>query len=141
MLEIEEIKKRLHHRYPFLLLDRVLELEEGKSCTALKNVSYNEPFFQGHFPGHPILPGVMIVEAMAQTAGIAAFSLIEPDQLSFFAGFDKVKFKKPVIPGDQLIFKVELIKMRRNIAFFKAEAFVDDKLVTSAEFKLASVPS
>src|SRR3989339_615844 len=131
ILDILEIKKRLKHRFPFLLIDRVIELEEGVSCTALKNVSINEPFFQGHFPEKPIMPGVLIVEALAQTAGIAGYSLhANADKdLSFFAGFDNVRFKAPVIPGDQLILKSKFIAKKRNIWFMEGEAFVDDKLV------------
>jgi 3-hydroxyacyl-[acyl-carrier-protein] dehydratase len=143
VLDIVQIKKRLKHRYPFLLIDRVLELEEGVRCTALKNVTVNEAFFQGHFPERPVMPGVLIVEAMAQTGGIAGYSLYEDadKDLTFFAGFDKVKFKKPVEPGDQLILKSEFIKRKLNIWIMKGEAFVDDKLVARAELKLATVPS
>ncbi len=140
MLDIQEIKKRIAHRYPFLMIDRVIELEEGKSCTAIKNVSINEPIFMGHFPGRAIFPGVLIVEAMAQTVGIAGHSLNPDGLLSFFAGFDKVKFKKPVVPGDQLILKAEILKSKRNISFMKGEAFVDGVLVAKAEFTLAMIP-
>jgi 3-hydroxyacyl-[acyl-carrier-protein] dehydratase len=140
-MDILEIKKRLKHRYPFLMIDRVLELEEGKRCVALKNVSVNEPFFQGHFPENPILPGVLIIEAMAQTGGIAGYSLYKDanEEITFLAGVDKVKFKKPVVPGDQLILKSEFIKRKLNIWVLKGEAFVDDKLVAKADFKLATV--
>jgi 3-hydroxyacyl-[acyl-carrier-protein] dehydratase len=140
-MDILEIKKRLKHRYPFLMIDRVLELEEGKRCVALKNVSVNEPFFQGHFPENPILPGVLIIEAMAQTGGIAGYSLYKDanEEITFLAGVDKVKFKKPVGPGDQLILKSEFIKRKLNIWVLKGEAFVDDKLVAKADFKLATV--
>ncbi len=143
VLDILQIKERLKHRFPFLLIDRVLELEEGVRCTALKNVTVNEPFFQGHFPESPIFPGVLIVEALAQTGGIAGYTLSasEGKDLTFFAGFDKVKFKKPVVPGDQLILKSELIKRKMNIWFLTGEAFVDDKLVARADFKLAIIPS
>ena len=139
MMDINQIKKRLHHRYPFLLIDRVLELEEGKSVKALKNVTINEPFFQGHFPEKPIMPGVMMVEAMAQTAGIAAYELNPDNLLSFFAGIDNVKFKKPVIPGDQLIINVVVEKFKRGICFLKGSVEVDGKVVCSADFKLALV--
>ncbi len=137
-----EIKKRLKHRYPFLMIDRILELEEGKRCVALKNVTYNEPYFQGHFPESPILPGVLIIEALAQTGGIAGFSLYKnaEQEITFLAGVDKVKFRKPVIPGDQLILKSEFLKRKLNIWMLKGEAFVDDELVAKAEFKLATVP-
>ncbi|MCG8335076.1 MAG: 3-hydroxyacyl-ACP dehydratase FabZ [Proteobacteria bacterium] len=141
VLDINEIKKRLKHRYPFLLIDRVLELEEGVRCVALKNVTANEPFFQGHFPESPIMPGVLIVEALAQTGGIAGFSLYEDagKDITYFAGMDKVKFKKPVVPGDQLILKSEFVKRKLNIWLLKGEAFVNDELVTKADFKLATV--
>ena len=139
MLDIQEIKKRIHHRFPFLLIDRVIELEEKVSCTAIKNVSINEPIFQGHFPDKAIFPGVLIVEAMAQTAGIASYQLNPEGKLAFFAGFDKVKFKNPVTPGDQMIIKSEIIKSKMNISFVHGEAFVDGKLVASADLKLAII--
>jgi len=140
ILDILEIKKRLKHRYPFLLIDRVIELEEGVSCTAIKNVTVNEPFFNGHFPESPIMPGVLICEALAQTGGIAGYSLHKDasTDIIFFAGLDKVKFKKPVVPGDQLVLKATFLKKKMNVWFLKGEAYVDDKLVCSAEFKLAS---
>ena len=142
VLDILQIKERIKHRFPFLMIDRVLELEEGKSCTALKNVTGNEAYFQGHFPEKPIFPGVLIVEAMAQTAGIAAYGTTSNSEntLSFFAGFDKVRFRKPVVPGDQLILKAKITRIKMGMGFMSGEAFVDDKLVASAEFKLASVP-
>lgn len=141
VMDILEIKKRLKHRYPFLLIDRVLELEEGVRCVALKNVTINEPFFEGHFPESPIMPGVLIIEALAQAGGIAGYSLYEKaDQdITFFAGIDNVKFKKPVLPGDQLILKSEFVKRKMKIWFLKGEAFVDDVLVAKADFKLATV--
>ena len=141
VLDINEIKKRLKHRYPFLLIDRVLELEEGVRCVALKNVTVNEPFFQGHFPESPIMPGVLIVEALAQTGGIAGYSLYKDanKDITYFAGMDNVKFKKPVVPGDQLILKSEFIKRKMNIWILKGEAYVNDELVTRADFKLATV--
>ncbi|PCI29601.1 MAG: 3-hydroxyacyl-[acyl-carrier-protein] dehydratase FabZ [SAR324 cluster bacterium] len=143
ILDILEIKKRLKHRYPFLMIDRVIELEEGVSCTAIKNITINEMIFQGHFPEQPIFPGVLIVEAMAQTAGIAGYALHkDPDNsLSYFAGFDKVRFRAPVVPGDQLVLKAHLVKQKMNIWFMQGKAYVDDKLVATAEFKLATVPA
>lgn len=140
-LDILEIQKRLKHRYPFLLIDRVIELEEGKRCVAIKNVTFNEPFFQGHFPESPIMPGVLIVEALAQTGGIAGHHLYEDanKDITFFAGMDNVKFKKPVVPGDQLILKSEFVKRKLNIWMLKGEAFVNDVLVAKADFKLATV--
>mgnify|MGYP001546228542 CR=1 FL=1 len=141
ILDINEIKKRLKHRYPFLLIDRVIELEEGVRCVAIKNVTNNEQFFQGHFPESPIMPGVLIVEALAQAGGIAGYSLYKDadKDITFFAGMDNVKFKKPVIPGDQLILKSEFIKKKLNFWMLKGEAFVDDQLVAKADFKLATV--
>ena len=140
-MDILEIKKRLKHRYPFLMIDRVLELEEGVRCVALKNVTVNEPYFQGHFPESPILPGVLIIEAMAQAGGIAGYSLYKnaDKEITYLAGIDNVKFKKPVVPGDQLILKSEFIKRKLNIWMLKGEAFVDDNLVAKADMKLATV--
>ncbi len=142
MLDVIEIQKILPHRFPFLLIDRVLELEEGEFIDAYKNVSISENVFQGHFPGHPIYPGVMIVEGMAQAGGILAFkSLSEEDQedienkVVYFMSIDKCKFRSPVRPGDRLEYKVSVIKHRGNIWMLKGEAFVDGKLTTEAELK------
>ena len=141
-MNILEIKERLKHRYPFLMIDRVLKLEERVSCTALKNVTANEGYFSGHFPDRPVMPGVLILEALAQTGGIASYTFHEDssDETTVVVGFDKVKFKKPVLPGDQLILRSTIIKLKMNICFFKGEAFVDDALVASAEFRLAVSP-
>ncbi len=112
-LHIEEILELLPHRYPFLLVDRVLDFEEGRFLRAVKNVSVNEPFFQGHFPGKPIFPGVLILEAMAQATGILAFKSVgklEPGELYYFAGIDEARFKRPVVPGDQMIMEVTFEK-------------------------------
>ena len=139
MMNLEEIKKILPHRYPFLLVDRVLEVQEGKYCKALKNISGNEEVFQGHFPSQAVLPGVMIIEALAQTAGIVIHSGKEDSSSSeivFFAGIDKAKFRIPVVPGDQLILETRLINQRRNFWVFEGKANVDDKLVAQAEIKL-----
>jgi len=135
MLDINDIMKHLPHRYPFLLVDRVLEHEVHKKIVAIKNVTMNEPFFQGHFPGHPVMPGVLVVEAMAQVGGILAFESVSDAsrKLVYFMGIDKARFRKPVIPGDQLKFVLEVTKERRNIWAFKAEAFVDDALVAEAD--------
>ena len=141
MLNLEDIKKRLPHRYPFLLIDRVLELKEGQSCKALKNVTGNEYFFQGHFPGNPIMPGVLIVEAMAQVCGITAFASVEnpEDKLVLFAGIDKARFKNPVVPGDQLVIETEYISHRLGIWRFRGKATVDGKLAARADILVAVV--
>ncbi|MBW2492778.1 MAG: 3-hydroxyacyl-ACP dehydratase FabZ [Deltaproteobacteria bacterium] len=134
--DIQEIMKLLPHRYPFIMIDRILELTPGEKVVALKNVTINEPFFQGHFPGNPIMPGVLIVEAMGQAGAIlAAKSLTrEPHaSLIYFMGMDKVKFRKPVTPGDQLIFKMQFLKQRRNVFKMSGTAYVDEKVVAQAE--------
>lgn len=136
-LNIMEIMNYLPHRYPFLLVDRVLEVTPGEKIVALKNVSINEPFFQGHFPQAPIMPGVLIVEGMAQAGGILYFEAIPPEKrgtLMYFMGMDKVKFRKPVVPGDQMIFIVEILKQRSNAVKMKGTASVDDSTVAEAEF-------
>ena len=143
MMNLEEIKKILPHRYPFLLVDRVLEVKKGKYCKALKNISGNEEVFQGHFPSQAILPGVMIIEALAQTAGIVIHSGKEDtssSEIVFFAGIDKAKFRIPVIPGDQLLLETNLINQRRNFWVFEGKASVDDKLAAQAEIKLMLQP-
>jgi 3-hydroxyacyl-[acyl-carrier-protein] dehydratase len=129
MLTIKEIKELIPHRYPFLLIDRVVELEPGVSCKAIKNVTVNEPYFQGHFPEKPLMPGVLIVEAMAQTGAVALMSKDEnKNKLAVFAGIDKVRFKKQVVPGDQLMIEVNLNKMRRSIGKGEAVAYVDGEV-------------
>jgi 3-hydroxyacyl-[acyl-carrier-protein] dehydratase len=136
MIEIKEIMAMLPHASPFLLVDRILEIEPGKRVVGIKNVTYNEPFFPGHFPGRPIMPGVLIVEAMAQTAGVLIFySLPEEDRKKtvFFLGLDNVRFRKPVTPGDQLRFEVEITKHRQTIWGFKGKALVDGKLVAEGD--------
>ena len=135
IMDIIEIMNHLPHRYPFLLVDRVLEMEEGKYIKALKNVTINEPFFQGHFPGHPIMPGVLIVEGMAQASGVLLASLVDniEDYVIYFMSVDKVKWRKPVIPGDTLIYEIEVEKVKGLIAKTKGRAFVDGELVAEAE--------
>jgi len=136
MIEIKEIIHILPHAYPFLLVDRIIEMEPGKRIVGIKNVTYNEPFFPGHFPGHPIMPGVLIVEAMAQTAGILVFNSLPQEQHEpqiYFLGIDNVRFRKPVIPGDQLHLELEITKHRQSIWGFKGKALVDGKLVAEAE--------
>ncbi|WWP00926.1 MAG: 3-hydroxyacyl-ACP dehydratase FabZ [Candidatus Dasytiphilus stammeri] len=130
--QMEEILERLPHRFPFLLVDRVLYFEHGHFLRALKNVSFNEPFFQGHFPNHPIFPGVLIIEAMAQATGILAFESwgkLEQGELYYLASIEKARFKRPVLPGDQMILEVEFIKKRSNIARFGGIAKVNNELV------------
>lgn len=134
-LNIEKILELLPHRYPFLLVDRVLEFKENKYLKAVKNISANEPFFQGHFPYRPIFPGVLILEAMAQATGILAFKSIgklEAGEIYYFAGIDEARFKRPVIPGDQMIMEVTFKKTRRSLTRFKGKATVDGKIVCEA---------
>jgi 3-hydroxyacyl-[acyl-carrier-protein] dehydratase len=136
MIEIKEIMTILPHAYPFLLVDRVLEVETGKRIVGIKNVTYNEPFFPGHFPGRPIMPGVLIVEAMAQTAGLLVFHSVQEEDRKkpiFFLGIDNVRFRKPVIPGDQLRLEVEMTRHRQSIWGFKGKALVDGKLVAEGD--------
>ena len=136
-MNINEVKNFLPHRYPFLLVDRVLELEVGKSLVAIKNITFNEPQFTGHFPSQPIMPGVLIVEALAQATGILAFKseVGKPidGQIYMLVGVDKVRFKQMVEPGDQLRLEVEVMTVKRGIWKFKCKALVDGKIVTTAE--------
>ena len=140
VFDIEKIMGMLPHRYPFLLVDRVLEIEVGKSIVALKNVSYNEPFFQGHFPQMKIMPGVLIIEALAQAGGILLFhSLPDPHKkLVFLSKVNNTKFRKPVVPGDQLEMHVDLLKYKRGFCQIEAKAYVDGQLVTESDI-MASV--
>jgi 3-hydroxyacyl-[acyl-carrier-protein] dehydratase len=134
--DIQGIMKLLAHRYPFLLIDRVLEVVPGDQITALKNVTNNEPFFQGHFPGRPIMPGVLIIEAMAQAGGILAYlsgSAEQQSRLIYFMGMDKVRFRKPVVPGDQILFKAKILKFRSKAAKMSGIATVDNQMVAEAE--------
>lgn len=141
VIDINEIKKYIPHRYPFLLVDRILELEEGKRVVGLKNVTVNEPFFPGHFPHSPVMPGVLIIEALAQAAAVLAFktegTLPDENSMVYFASVDKVRFKRPVVPGDQLILEAEIVRTIRNIWKFKAIARVDGEVATEAEFMCA----
>lgn len=136
MMDIHHILKKLPHRYPILLVDRVLELEKGKRIKALKNVTINEPFFPGHFPVRPVMPGVLMLEALAQAAALLAFDMSDieqtDDMVYYFAGIDGARFKRPVEPGDQLILNVELDRLRGGIYKFKAQATVDDHLACEA---------
>ena len=135
-MNIHEILEYLPHRYPFLLIDRVIECELGKRIRAVKNVSVNEPYFEGHFPYYKVMPGVLIVEAMAQAAAILSFRSmgIKPDDKSvyYFAGIDRARFKKPVIPGDQLILEVSIERTVRSVVKYAGKAYVDDALVAEA---------
>jgi len=135
-LDIQEIMKLLPHRYPFIMIDRILELIPGEKVIALKNVTINEPFFQGHFPANPIMPGVLIIEAMGQAGAILAAKSLEQERhglLIYFMGMDKVKFRKPVTPGDQLIFEMKFLKQRRNVFRMSGTAYVDENIVAQAE--------
>jgi 3-hydroxyacyl-[acyl-carrier-protein] dehydratase len=140
-MDIHTILKQLPHRYPFLLVDRVLTIEKGKSIRALKNVTINEPFFQGHFPHRPVMPGVLMLEALAQAAALLAFDAMgtspSDDMVYYFAGIDGARFKRPVEPGDQLFLDVELLRMKAGIFKFKARALVGDELAVEAELTCA----
>jgi len=136
-MEIKEILKYLPHRYPFLLVDRVVSCEPGKKIIAIKNVAISEPFFQGHFPGNPVMPGVMILEALAQAAAILSFKTFDPasteNLLYYFVGIDRARFKKPVVPGDVLALEVTMLRQVRGIGKFGARALVEDSVVAEAE--------
>jgi beta-hydroxyacyl-ACP dehydratase FabZ len=139
MIDINEITSVLPHRYPFLLIDKVVEINEGESIKAIKNVTMNEPFFQGHFPGHPVMPGVLIVEAMAQAGCFLALkSTGEAGQIFYFMGIDKARFRRQVIPGDTLELTLTVTKKRSSVWVFKGEAHVEGKLVASAELMAGS---
>ena len=141
MLDVVEIQKILPHRYPFLLVDKITDMEEGKTVTGYKNVSISESVFEGHFPGHPIYPGVMILEGMAQAGGILAlkssgFSEEElKSKVIYFMSIDKAKFRSPVRPGDRLEYRIEILKLRKNLIVLDGKAYVDDTLVSEAELK------
>ena len=141
MMDIHQILEHLPHRYPFLLVDRVVEFEVGKSLHAYKNVTINEPFFQGHFPHHPVMPGVLIMEALAQAAGILSFKTMgempSDDSVFYFVGIDEARFKKPVMPGDQLHLHVEIERQMRGIWKYKAQAKVDCEVVAEAKLMCA----
>ncbi len=134
MIDVKEIMSVLPHRFPFLLVDRVVEVEPNKRAVGIKNVTINEPFFQGHFPGEPIMPGVLLVEAMAQVAGILAFKSGTTGKSTYFLSIEKVKFRKPVTPGDQLRLEVEALRSGGKIWKFSGKAYVEDSLAAEAEF-------
>jgi len=144
MMDIHQILKKLPHRYPILLVDRVIALEKGKSIKALKNVTINEPFFQGHFPYRPVMPGVLMLEALAQAAALLAFDALgtgpSEDLVYYFAGIDNARFKRPVGPGDQLILDVEMVRMKAGIFKFNCSASVDGTLAVQAELTCAVRP-
>ncbi|MDD5457733.1 MAG: acyl-ACP--UDP-N-acetylglucosamine O-acyltransferase, partial [Candidatus Margulisbacteria bacterium] len=142
MLDINEIMECLPHRYPFLLVDRVLEFEYGKRAVGIKNVTLNEPFFQGHFPGHPVMPGVLIIEAMAQLSGIILLSFPElKGKMAYFAAMENVRFRKPVVPGDQIRMEVDLYKVKGPVGKTMGKAFVDGKIVAEAEMTFSMADS
>jgi 3-hydroxyacyl-[acyl-carrier-protein] dehydratase len=137
-LDINEIMKILPHRYPFLMVDRIIEGEQGKRCVGIKNVTINEPFFQGHFPGHPVMPGVLIIEAMAQVAGIMAYLASDEAtraKVTYFLAIDNARFRKPVLPGDQLRIEITTTMHRRGIWGVAGKAFVGSALVAEADLK------
>lgn len=141
LLDITQIQAILPHRYPFLLVDRIIEYDSGKRVVGIKNVTLNEPFFAGHFPGAPVMPGVLIVEAMAQTAGVMMLANL-PDReskLVFFTGIDGAKFRRPVVPGDQLRLELTVLRLRPRYIKLRGEAYVDGELVAEAEISSALV--
>ncbi len=139
MLDIKQILNSLPHRYPFLLVDRIIELEKGVKVVGIKCVTMNEPFFLGHYPNHPVMPGVMIVESMAQVCGFMFLDENSTDKVPYFTGIDNVRFRKPVIPGDQLRIEGEMIKFRRNVAKVNCRALVNDEVVSQGELMFTVV--
>ena len=142
VLNVQEIMEVLPHRYPFLLVDRIEELEEGVKVAGYKNVTINEPFFQGHFPGHPIMPGVLIIEAMAQVGGLLLMDAVEGPEnyVVYFMSLDNVKWRRPVTPGDQLVFEIEMVQFRRQICKMRGIGLVDGNLVAEADLMARIVP-
>ncbi|MCF8008704.1 MAG: 3-hydroxyacyl-ACP dehydratase FabZ [Halanaerobiales bacterium] len=140
MFDIKDIQKILPHRYPFLLVDKILKLEPSEKIVGLKNVSINENFFQGHYPNEPVMPGVLIIESMAQTGGFLMLKsfINKEDVIPYFAGIDKAKFRRPVMPGDQLIITCEVIKLKSKVAKVKAIAEVNDELAAEAKLLFAA---
>ncbi|MCL4321459.1 MAG: 3-hydroxyacyl-ACP dehydratase FabZ [Deltaproteobacteria bacterium] len=142
-MSIQEILNLLPHRFPFLMVDKVIALEKGKSITAIKNTTINEPFFQGHFPSYPVMPGVLILEALAQAGGILAYKTEEDDDLknmlTYFMGIDKARFRKPIFPGSTIVLNVELVKRKQFIWMFHGKALVDGKLCAEADLMASFV--
>lgn len=141
-MDIHQIQAILPHRYPFLLVDKILEIEPGKRVVGLKNVTINEAFFQGHFPGQPIMPGVLVIEAMAQAGGILLMRTLSIDgekKLFYFTGIDRAKFRRPVLPGDQIKFEVELVQLRSRNCKMRGRAYVEGKLTAEAELSCVVV--
>lgn len=140
MLDTKQIMEIIPHRYPMLMVDRIVEMEPGKRAVGIKNVSANEPVFQGHYPGMPIFPGVLMIEAMAQTGGVALMTLPElAGRVPLFAGIDEAKFKRPVFPGDQLRIEVEIVGMKRGLGIGTGKVYVGDELKCEATVKFALV--
>lgn len=141
MIEIEEIMSILPHRYPFLLVDRILEMEPGRRIVGIKNVTFNEPFFQGHFPGKPVMPGVLLIEAMAQVGAVLLLKEIEnrDEKLALFAGIDEARFRRPVVPGDQIRFELEVLKKKATTAKLRGKATVDGEMACEATVLCALV--
>lgn len=142
LMDIKDIMAILPHRYPFVMVDRILEIEVGKHIVGLKNVTINEPFFQGHFPGEPVMPGVLILEGMAQVGALLAYRSIPEaigTKLVYFAGLDGVRFRKVVRPGDQVIYRLEIIKLKAKLSKMSGKAYVDDQVVAEAELMASFV--
>ncbi|NLO89884.1 MAG: 3-hydroxyacyl-ACP dehydratase FabZ [Clostridia bacterium] len=138
MMNAEEIMQIIPHRYPFLLVDKVIELEEGKRVVGIKNVTINEPFFQGHFPGRPVMPGVLIIEAMAQVGAVGILKMPEyKEKLALFAGIDKARFRRQIVPGDQLRIEVEVVKLKGKVGKCEAKAYVGEELACEAQLMFA----
>lgn len=138
VMDILEIQKHIPHRYPFLLVDRIVELEKGRRIVGIKNVTMNEPFFAGHFPGRPIMPGVLVIEGMAQVGGVLWSASIDPPREGepryfYFAGIDDVKFRRPVYPGDQIRYELQLVNLRRRLCKMRGHAYVEGQLVVEAD--------